>query len=146
MPSSSDDFILAIITSDVNGRNTTNRNTTKNSSPSYQPTESIHRRPPLSPKLFFLNSPLYHKKPSPYLTLPSPAWDRSKTQIHSPTSCRTRFAYFLLISEMSASSGGAPKLEGWIAIVSWGTFMSHQFGIFGLQEKNLDDRELEHDI
>jgi hypothetical protein len=29
IPSSSDDLTLAIITSDVNGRNTTNRNTTK---------------------------------------------------------------------------------------------------------------------
>jgi hypothetical protein len=62
--------------------------------------------------------PLYHKYPSPYRTLPSPASAISKTQIQSPTSKRTRFAYFLFNSAVSACSGGTPKLEGWIAIVS----------------------------
>ena len=81
---------------------------------------------------FFFRSPLYHKQPSPYLTLPSPASDRSKAQIHSPTSCKTRFAYFLLISEMRTSSGGIPKLEGWIAMVSWiAQLVSQQFRICG---------------
>src|SRR6266850_3685442 len=31
-------------------------------------------------------SPVYHRKPSPYLTLPSPTSATSKTQMQSPTS------------------------------------------------------------
>ena len=64
--------------------------------------------------------PVYHKHPSPYLTFPSPACEMSKTAIQRPTSYSTLFAYFLLISAISASSTGAPKLDGWMATVSCG--------------------------
>ena len=91
-------------------------------------------KPPVERRLVFRNtthirkieisrcinrSPLYHKKPSPYLTLPSPTSERSNTHIHKPTSCSTRFAYFLFSSFVIACSAGRPKFVGWTATVSW---------------------------
>lgn len=61
IPSWSDDLTFATITSEGNGRNTTIRNTTKNEG--FVQIDCDHR----------INEPLYHRKPSPYRTLPSPA-------------------------------------------------------------------------
>jgi hypothetical protein len=106
IPSSSEDFIFANITSDANGLNTTILNTTAGMYWWHVTVSSC------------CYVPLYHKNPSPYLTFPSPASTRSNTQMHSPTSCSTRFAYFLLTSDIRACSVGIPKFEGWTATVS----------------------------
>lgn len=109
MPSWSEDLTFAMITSDVNGLKTTMRNTTM--------INILIRE--LGVGFLMKYEPLYHKKPSPYRTLPSPASLRSKTHMQSPTSCRMRFAYFLLSSDIKAWSAGAPKLDGCTATVSW---------------------------
>ena len=108
IPSWSEDLTFATITSEANGRNTTMRNTTAEMTINNFRLWNLQDR----------HAPLYHKKPSPYRTLPSPDWLRSNTQMQRPTSWRTRLAYFLFSSAIKPCSTGAPKFEGWMGTVS----------------------------
>ena len=111
MPSSSEDLTLARITSPVKGRKTTKRKMT-----SVEQSEWVGMSVETSRGS---SAPLYQKHPSPYRTFPSPTGAGSKTHIQSPTSCKTRLAYFLLSSFVSACSAGRENVEGWSATVSY---------------------------
>ncbi len=100
IPSSSEDLTFAKIISVGKGRKTVNLKTTM--------ILDQKRRTQWSAS-YTRDSPVYQRKPSPYLTLPSPTSATSNTQMHRPTSWRTRFAYFLLSSLMRACSGGRPN-------------------------------------
>src|SRR6266849_10775047 len=100
MPSSSEDLTFAKIISVRKGRKTVNLKTTM--------ILDQKRRTQVDTQST-LDSPVYQRNPSPYLTLPSPTSATSNTQIQRPTSWRTRFAYFLLSSLMRACSGGRPN-------------------------------------
>jgi hypothetical protein len=79
MPSSSEDLTFAKITSEGKGRKTVNLKTT-------MILDQNRRTEAISPSFESRGSPVYQRKPSPYLTLPSPTSATSKTQMQSPTS------------------------------------------------------------
>jgi hypothetical protein len=102
MPSSSEDLTFAKIISVGKGRKTVNLKTT-------MILDQKRRTQEDTGYSTALGSPVYQRKPSPYLTLPSPTSATSNTQIQRPTSWRTRFAYFLLSSLTRACSAGRPN-------------------------------------